>query len=47
MLDFMKLDIKKTNIKYKNSSGLPFEIQFLKAIKEGQWPQLLETFKRS
>ena len=35
MLDFMKLDITKTNIKYNNYSGLPFEIQFLKAIKEG------------
>ena len=33
--DFMKLDITKTNIKYNNYSGLPFEIQFLKAIKEG------------
>ena len=31
----MKLDITKTNIKYNNHSGLPFEIQFLKAIKEG------------
>ena len=26
----MKLDITKTNIKYNNYSGLPFEIQFLK-----------------
>ena len=34
-LCFMKLDITKTNIKYNNNSGLPFEIQFLKAIKEG------------
>ena len=31
----MKLDITKTNIKYNNYPGLPFEIQFLKAIKEG------------
>ena len=32
----MKLDITKlTNIKYNNFSGLPFEIQFLKDIKEG------------
>ena len=31
----MKLDITKTNIKYNNYSGLPFEIQFLKDIKEG------------
>ena len=31
----MKLDRTKTNIKYNNYSGLPFEIQFLKAIKEG------------
>ena len=31
----MKLDITKTNIKYNNCSGLPFEIQFLKDIKEG------------
>ena len=41
----MKLDITKTNIKYNNYSGLPSEIQFLKAIK-GR-PQLLETFKPS
>ena len=41
----MKLDITKTNIKYNNYSGLPFEIQFLKAIKEGHSPQLLETFR--
>ena len=34
----MKLDITKTNIKYNNYSGSPFEIQFLKAIT-------LETFK--
>ena len=34
----MKLDIAKTNIKYNNYSGLPFEIQFLKAIKEGHSP---------
>ena len=26
----MKLDITKTNIKYNNYLGLPFEIQFLK-----------------
>ena len=31
----MKLDITKTNIRYNNYSGLPFEIQFLKDIKEG------------
>ena len=31
----MKLDITKTNIKCNNYSGLPLEIQFLKAIKEG------------
>ena len=31
----MKLDITKTNIKHNNCSGLPFEIQFLKDIKEG------------
>ena len=31
----MKLDITKTNIKYNNYSGLPFEIQFLKDIMEG------------
>ena len=31
----MKLDITKTNNKYNNYSGLPFEIQFLKDIKEG------------
>ena len=30
----MKLDITKTNIKYKNYLGLPFEIHLLKAIKE-------------
>ena len=31
----MKLDIKKkTNIKYNHSSGLPFEMQLLKATKE-------------
>ena len=35
LLDFMKLDITKTNIKYNNYSGLLFEIQFLKEIKEG------------
>ena len=35
VLDFMKLDITKTNIKYHNYSGLPFEIQFLNNIKEG------------
>ena len=35
MLDFMKLDITKTKNKYTNYSGLPFEIQFLKDIKEG------------
>ena len=35
MLDFMKLEITKTNIKYNDYSGLPFEIQFLKDIKEG------------
>ena len=29
----MKLDVKKTNIKYNNYSGLPFEMQLLKAIK--------------
>ena len=29
------LDITKTNIKYNNYSGLPFEIKFLKHIKEG------------
>ena len=40
----MKLDIKKTNIKYNNYLGLPFEIQFLKAIKEGH---SCETFKPS
>ena len=34
VLDFMKLDITKTKIKYNNYSRLPFEIQFLKAIKE-------------
>ena len=34
-------------MKYNNYPGLPIEIEFLKAIKEGQWPQLLETFKRS
>ena len=33
----MKLDITKTNIKYNNYSGLPFEMQLLKAIKEGQY----------
>ena len=33
----MKLDIKKkTNIKYNIYSGLPFEMQLLKAIKLGQ-----------
>jgi len=31
----MKLDKAKTNIQYNNYSGLPFEILFLKAIKEG------------
>ena len=31
----MKLDITKTNIKYNNYLGLPFEIHFLKDIKEG------------
>ena len=31
----MKLDITTTNIKYNSYSGLPFEIQFLKAIKGG------------
>ena len=41
----MKLDITKTNIKYNNYSGLPFEIQFLKAIKEGH--SCSETFKPS
>ena len=40
----MKLDITKTNIKYNNYSGLPFEIQFLK--DQGR-PLLLETFKPS
>ena len=35
VLDFMKLDITKTKFKYNNYSGLPFQIQFLKAIKEG------------
>ena len=35
VLDFMKLDITKTNIKNNNYSGLPFEIHFLKHIKEG------------
>ena len=35
VLDFMKLDITKTSIKYNNYSGLPFEIGFLKAVKEG------------
>ena len=39
----MKLDITKTNIKYNNYSGLPFEIQFLKAIKEGH--SCLSLFK--
>ena len=34
-LDFKKLDITKTNIKYNSYSGLPFEIQFLRAVKEG------------
>ena len=42
----MKLDITKTNIKYNNYSGLPFEIQFLKDVKEGH-NYLLETFKPS
>ena len=41
----MKLDITKTNIKYNNYSGLPFEIQFLKAIKEGH--SCLSLFKPS
>ena len=41
----MKLDVTKTNIKYNNYSGLPFEVQFLKAIKEGH--SCLETFKPS
>ena len=31
-LDFIKLDIK-TNIKYNNYSGLPFEMLLLKGIK--------------
>ena len=45
MLDFLKLDITKTNIKYNNYLGLPFaiEIQFLKAIKEGH--SCLRPFK--
>ena len=46
MLDFMKLDIKKTNIKYNNYSGLPFEIQPLKAIKT-VGPESLESFQPS
>ena len=33
VLDFMTLDIKKTNINYINYSGLPFEMQLPKAIK--------------
>ena len=39
----MKLDIKKPNIKYNNSSGLPFEMQLLKATVLR--PESLETFK--
>ena len=35
VLDFVKLDITKTSIKYNNYSGLPFEIQFLKTVREG------------
>ena len=31
----MKLNKTKTNIKCNDYSGLPFKIQFLKAIKEG------------
>ena len=35
----MKLDIKKhTYTVYNNYSGLPFEMQLLKAIKKGQNP---------
>ena len=32
MLDFIKLDIK-TNFKYNNYSGLPFEMQLKKGFK--------------
>ena len=42
----MKLDITKTNIKYNNYSGLPFEIQFLKDIKEGHSCLRLQTLLR-
>ena len=38
----MKLDIKKTNIKYNNYSSLPFEMQLLKAM-----PESLDTFEPS
>ena len=38
----MKLDITKTNIKYNNYSGLPFEMQLLKAM-----PESLDTFEPS
>ena len=34
VLDYMKLDIyKKTNMRYSHYSGLPFEMQLLKATK--------------
>ena len=36
-LDFIKLDKKKTNIKYNNFSGLPFDMQLLKGIKISQY----------
>ena len=32
----MKLEIKNKTKKYSNYSGLPFEMQLLKAIKKGQ-----------
>ena len=41
----MKLDIKKTNIKYNNYSGLPFEMQLLNGYRVR--PESLETFETS
>ena len=41
----MKLDIKKTNIKYNNYSGLPFEMPASESYEVR--PESLETFEPS